>query len=245
MDRSGLICGTGDSRKCSPGRVDVWRIQLDVSAIRLQMLEATLSHEERVKANGFQTAQLRSRWTAARGALRYILSVYAGTQPSSLVFRVGRFGKPYLRRPGTDIGFNFSHTGGVAFLAVTAESRVGVDAEIVHPIADLEGISRRFFAAPEADEILCLTPEARLSAFFACWTRKEAFVKALGNGLQMDLDRFRVNVRADEPPRLISMDWHDSSTWSLADLGEPGIAATLAVDGPPPEILRFDFELES
>jgi 4'-phosphopantetheinyl transferase len=114
----------------------------------------------------------------------------------------------------------------------------------VHPLPELESICRRFFAAAETDEILCQPPEARLSAFFACWTRKEAFVKATGKGLQIRFDLFRVNVRPDDPPRLISLDWHESATWSLADLSEPGIAGALAVNGPPTEIRRFEFAVE-
>lgn len=98
-----------------------------------------------------------------------------------------------------------------------------------------------FFAALEADEIRSLAPEARLAAFFACWTRKEAFVKALGKGLYVPIDQFRVTVRPEEAPRLVSTGWCESSRWSLADVGEQGVAATIAVDGSLPVIRRFDF----
>lgn len=241
MNHSGPIRTEGSSQTCSPGQVHVWRIQLDVPPPRLEMLAASLSEEEKGQATRFRTAELRNRWTTARGALRHILSSYAKTQPSQLVFGAERFGKPCLCQPEIAIAFNLSHTGGVAFLAVTADGRVGIDAEIVRPVEDLESIAQRFFSTSEADEILSLPPESRLSAFFACWTRKEAFVKALGKGLQIELDQFRVNVRADEPPRLISFDWQDSATWSLTDLSEPDIAATLAVDGPDPQVLHFEF----
>jgi 4'-phosphopantetheinyl transferase len=126
----------------------------------------------------------------------------------------------------TNVPFNISHTGGLALLAISSRGRVGVDAEST---------------ALEADEIMSLAPEARLAAFFACWTRKEAFVKAIGKGLYVPIDQFRVTVRPDEVPRLVSMGWYESSTWSLADVGEEGVAATIAVDGPPPVIRRFDF----
>jgi 4'-phosphopantetheinyl transferase len=184
---------------------------------------------------------MRERWVAARGALRYILATYAQSKPSSLVFQTGPYGKPYLSWPVVDIPFNLSHTGSLALLAVSSEGRVGVDAEFVHSIVDLEEISRRFFAAPEADEITALAPDARLAAFFACWTRKEAFGKALGKGLLVPIDQFRVTVRAEEQPRLVSMDWPEPSRWSLADVGEPGVAATIAVDGPAPTVRHFEF----
>jgi len=99
--------------------------------------------------------------------------------------------------------------------------RVGVDAEIVHPEIEVANLSRRFFASAEADEISSLPPEAHLAAFFACWTRKEAFVKALGAGLSVPLDRFQVTVRVDQPSRLMSVDWDESGRWALVDVVSP------------------------
>lgn len=227
--------------KCATGEVHVWRIALDSPVISMKTLEATLSDEEREKANGFRLAQIRERWIAARGALRYILATYAGSKPSSLVFKTGPYGKPHLSWPVIKIPFNLSHTGSLALLGISSEGRVGVDAEFIHSIVELEELSRRLFAAPEADEIMALAPEARLAAFFACWTRKEAFVKALGEGLHVPIDQFRVTVRAEEPPRLVSVGWNESSRWSLADVGEASVAATIAVDWLAPTIRRFEF----
>jgi 4'-phosphopantetheinyl transferase len=227
--------------RCATGEVHIWRIDLISTAISLKTLEATLSDEEREKANCFRSTQLRDRWVAARGALRHIVGSYVRSKPSSLVFQTGPYGKPYLSWPVVNIPFNLSHTASLALLAISSEGRVGVDAELIYPIAELEKISRRFFAAPEADEITALAPKARLAAFFACWTRKEAFVKALGNGLHIPIDRFRVTVRAEEPPRLVSVDWHEPSRWSMADVGEPSVAATIAVDGSAAVVRRFEF----
>jgi len=227
--------------KCARGEVHLWRIELDSPPISLKSLETTLSYQERVKANRLRSPQMRKRWVVGRGAMRQILGAYARLEPHSLVLKTATYGKPYLSWPVIGIPFNFSHTRDLALLAVSSGCRVGVDAEFVQSIAELEKISRRFFAAPEADEITALAPEARLSAFFACWTRKEAFVKALGRGLYAPLDRFRVTVKAEEPPRLVSADWCEPSTWTFADVGEPGIAATIAVNEFAPVVRRFEF----
>ena len=116
---------------------------------------------------------------------------------------------------------------------------MGIDAETVRSEIEVEDLSRRFLAPAETAEILALSPDARLAAFFTCWTRKEAFVKALG-GLSA-LDRFRVSVRSDQPARLIWVDGQESNRWSLLDVSEPGVAAALVVEGPVPVLPRVNF----
>lgn len=200
-----------------------------------------LTLEERDRVARFRSAQLSQRWTVARGALRCILADYVESGPRSLVLEIGPHGKPELAGPGKHVLFNLSHTGGLALLAVAGAGRVGIDAETVHPEIDWESISRQFFAPAETDEILSLAADARLGAFFACWTRKEAFMKALGAGLLAGLDRFRVTVRPDQPARVISIDWDDPDRWSLVDLSEPGLAAAVAVERPVAAVRRFEF----
>jgi 4'-phosphopantetheinyl transferase len=189
--------------RCATGEVHVWRIELDSPPISLKTMGATLSHEEREKAKSFRSTQTRKRWVSAWGALRYILAAYVRSEPHSLLFQNGRYGKPFLSWPVTNIPFNISHTGGLALVAISSQGCVGVDVEFMQSIVEVEEISRRFFAALEADEILSLAPEARPSTGF--------------NG------------------------WCESSRWSLADVGEQGVAVTIAVDGPLPVIRRFDF----
>lgn len=225
------------------GEVHVWRIALDSPDLEVKTLAASLSLDERERASQFSRGELRDRWIVARGAMRWILSTYVRSRPSSLEFRTTRFGKPYLGSPSMSIAFNLSHTGSLAFLAVAAEGRLGIDAEFVSPVVDVEGIVRRFFAPSEKEEILQLPLEDRRAAFFACWSRKEAFVKAIGKGLHVPLDSFRVNVRPDEPPRLVSLDWHESSAWRFADIVEPAFAVTLAIDHPAPQVRCFEFQL--
>ena len=226
---------------CAPGEVHLWRIELDCAATSIAALKATLSPEELERAERFRSRELCQRWMVARGALRCILATYSQSEPSSLVLRAGPKGKPELVWPAENISFNLSHTCGLALLAIAGRGRVGVDAETVRPGIEVADLSRRFFAPAEADEILRLPPEAQLAAFFACWTRKEAFVKALGTGLAVPLDRFQVTVRADQPARLISVDSDEFDRWTLVDVSEPGIAAALAVEGRAPVLRRLKF----
>jgi len=204
-------------------------------------LRAVLSVGEKERSVHFQSAELSRRWTVARAAVRSILATYAGSEPQSLVFREGTHGKPELAGPGQGISFNLSRTRGMALLAIAATCRIGIDAETVQVEIDVEGISRRFFTRDEAEEISSLAPEAQLAAFFACWTRKEAFVKAIGGGLSLPLNGFRVTVRPEQPARLIWVDWDEPEKWSLVDLAQPGVAAALAVEGPAPIVRRFNF----
>ena len=227
--------------RCAQEVVHIWRIGLDTKIATVAELTATLSAEERQRAERFRLPELRGRWTVARGALRSILATYIQSDPQSLEFRVGACGKLELARPSGDISFNLSHTGGVALLAIANGGRVGIDAESVCAGIEVEKICRHFLAPSEADEILALSPEAQPRALFSTWTRKEAFVKALGLGLSMSLARFRVTVRPEEPPQLVSVDWDEPATWSLVDVGEPNMAATLAVEGSDPIVRRFDF----
>jgi 4'-phosphopantetheinyl transferase len=228
--------------KCAPGEVHVWRVDLDCAARTVAALRATLSPEEEQRAARFRSIELQDRWTVARGALRCILAAYARCEPGVLVFREEPHGKPVLTWPVEDILFNLSHTGGLALVAIAGSGRVGIDAETVRSEIEVEELSRRFFAPAEAAEILALSPDARLAAFFNCWARKEAFVKALGGGLSVPLDRFQVSVRSDQPARLLWVDGVESDhQWSFLDLSEPGVAAALVVEGPAPVLQRLNF----
>lgn len=228
--------------QCDLGEVHVWRIKLECEGVGFAALQVSLSPDERARAKRFYVPGLQRRWTVARGALRHILATYTQSDPRSLKFCVGRHGKPRLAGPADELFFNLTHTNDLALVAVTNTKRVGVDAEAISSGVNVEEMSRCFFAPAEADEILALPPEAQLPAFFATWTRKEAFVKALGGGLSIPLDQFRVSVRSEEPAMLISVGWDEPAQWSLVDLGQGQVAATAAVEGPTtPVVRRLDF----
>jgi 4'-phosphopantetheinyl transferase len=225
----------------APGEVHVWRIELGYPATSTSALKAALSLDEEQRAARFRSIELRERWTIARGALRCILAAYARCEPGALVFREGAHGKPALAWPVVDIPFNLSHTDDLTLVAVAGSGRVGIDAERVRPEVEVEDLSRRFFAPAEAAEILALSPEAQVAAFFTCWTRKEAFVKALGGGLSVPLNSFQVSIQSDQPARLLWAEGEASGRWNLLDLSEPGVAAALVVEGPTAVLQRMNF----
>ena len=223
------------------GEVHLWHIDLDAASKNLAALGSTLSPEECERAKRFRSPDLSRRWTVARGALRCILASYCQSPPKSLVLQAEPKGKPKLVWPATNVCFNLSHSGGLALLAITVDQRIGVDLEIVNPSIEVADLSRRFFAPAEARQILVLPAEELAVAFFRCWTRKEALLKAIGLGLSAPLDGFEVTVGAD-PARLVSADFVEPGEWSLVDVSWPGTAAALAIEGRPPAVRHFRFE---
>jgi len=185
--------------------------------------------------------KLRCRWTSAHGALRYILAKYAETEPNSLLFAFGSNGKPRLALPNHDISFSLTHTDGLTLVAIAAGARIGIDAEMLHAGIEVESLSRRFFTPAEADEILALPGTSRCEAFFRCWTRKEAILKAMGSGLSVPLNGFQVNIRSVEA-QLVSIDGNSSHQWTLVDISEQSVAAALATEGSASQLHRLKFQ---
>lgn len=227
--------------RCKSREAHLWSFSLNCRS-SVPKLANCLSQEELARSAQFSTTELCNRWIIARGAMRCILANYSGTSPRSLKFHRGPHGKPYLVAPSDDLQFNLSHSGDRALLAVTRNRRVGVDLERVDPRIDIEILSRHFFAPEEVAELFALPLEDRIASFFVCWTRKEAFVKALGVGLSRPLDRFRVTVKPGDPPAILRSSWDESAQWTLQDVAQPGIAAAIAIEGPAPQILHIPFQ---
>jgi 4'-phosphopantetheinyl transferase len=172
----------------------------------------------------------------ARGALRAILARYLATSPSELRFDYGRHGKPALdaARNAGDLRFNLAHSGGVALYGVTRGRDLGVDVEW-HRSRDEDGLAERFFSRRETAALRALPPASRPAAFYACWSRKEAYIKATGLGLTAALDRFSVALGPDEVPALLHVedDPQEAGRWALVNLDvDEGYAAALCVEGP-------------
>jgi 4'-phosphopantetheinyl transferase len=225
---------TGDADRFEAGEVHLWRFRLDAPADRLDALAETLSADERARADRFAFDVHRLRFVAARGRLREVLGRYLGAPPASLRFAYGPHGKPELRdAPG--LRFNLSHSGSAALLAVSPDRPVGVDLEEARPLADFESLADRVFSPRERRALDALPPSGRLAAFYLGWTRKEAYLKALGDGLARPLDRFSVSLSPGEPARLLDAfgDPEEPARWSLLDVTPwPGFAACLAAPGP-------------
>jgi 4'-phosphopantetheinyl transferase len=222
--------------------VHVWRLTLRQPQECLERLNRTLAPDERDRAERFYFDRHRERFVAARGLLRVILGLYLCRQPESVHFRYGTYGKPALA-VCDPLHFNLSHSGDAALLGVTRVRELGVDLEQVRPRPYLEDIARRFFAPAEVAALAALASEDRELAFFNCWTRKEAFIKAGGEGLSRPLDQFTVSLRPGEPARLLEVagDPDEASRWTLHSLAPwPGFVACLAVRGHEGALCRWD-----
>jgi 4'-phosphopantetheinyl transferase len=217
---------------------DVWHAALDPEPARLLELEATLSVDERERADRFRFERDRRRYITARGIVREILGFRLGTEPGALQFDYGEHGKPELRRKhgGGELFFNVAHSGDHGAFAIGTVPGIGIDVEVVRTVRDAGSIAARFFSRRESTAIAALPQALRLHAFFFCWTRKEAFIKALGKGLSHPLDAFAVSVAPGEPARLLYADRSVGSLreWRIHDLSDlPAFACAVAVRGDP------------
>lgn len=226
------VAGPEEAIRSEDG-IDVWCAALDLAAEELARLEQTLAAEERARAGRFVFERDRNRFVAARGLLRQILAAYVGTPPEALRFRYSTKGKPALEGEEAGLDFNLAHSGGLALYAVTWRRPVGVDVERVREDIDVEGIAGRFFSPTEA-AALRATPQAeRVQAFFRCWTRKEALLKAWGEGLPFGLDRFTVSLAPGEA-RILEAPFApaEPACWQLYPLEPaPEFVGALAVRG--------------
>lgn len=221
--------------------VHVWSLGLDPPRDRLEKLGLCLSPDEWDRAAAFRFALHRTRFVAARGQLRRILALYEGLPPDRITFVYGQHGKPGLA--GSPLRFNLAHAAGEALIAVTVGSDLGIDLERVRSDCECVPLARCFFSTVESCALFAVPPEARGAAFFAIWTRKEAFVKATGGGLSIPLRDFDVSTAAAGPVRLLRTAWDPSEAarWSLCSLdAPPGFAAALAISGPARRVRRLD-----
>jgi 4'-phosphopantetheinyl transferase len=227
--------------------VHVWRIPLDLPPPLLTDHSAALSADEKARAARFRFDIHRTRFTAGRAVLRHLLAGYLKVRPGEVSFRYSAHGKPSLAGSAADSGlrFNFSNAGGMALAAFALEREVGVDLEELKRVADFAAISKRYFSPAENEALRALPPEPREAAFFTCWTRKEAYIKAVGEGLSIPLGSFDVTLAPGDPPRLLATRGEPGgeARWSLHALDPgPGYVGALAVEGPAPEVHCFDWE---
>ncbi len=214
--------------------VHVWSVDLTVPPD--EGLVGCLSSDEQERARRFRFDEHRGQFVAARCALRGVLARWLGIDADQVRFQYGPAGKPELAPKGTarDTHFNVSHSGDVALIAVSRGRRVGVDIERHRAMPDLPELVRRHFHVTEQRAFSTLDEPVKEQAFFACWTRKEAYLKAIGSGLTGGLSRFAVSFLPEEEPRLIQSDEDPGARkhWRLLDVSPgTGFTAALAVEG--------------
>jgi 4'-phosphopantetheinyl transferase len=213
--------------------VHLWAVPTGDPPAPQATLRRFLSEDERRRADRLLFQADRDRALVARGVSRLLLASYFSIPPAAVEFAFGAQGKPVLAHSSSGIEFNVSHSGDWVLIGITHRCAIGVDVERIRPLDDLDALIRQFLAPGEASSIRALPVERRLEAFFRCWTRKEAYVKALGSGLSTPLDRFEVST--DHSAALLSVDGTARGTehWSLwsGSLDDDHLMAA-AVDQP-------------
>jgi 4'-phosphopantetheinyl transferase len=179
--------------------IHVWRAFLHVDSATLRLLEGTLLDDELARAKRFVVERDRNHFVAARGILRSLMGMYLNCAPGSVEFSYGPQGKPALAGRGDrhPLCFNLSHSHGLTLIGIGRKREIGVDVELIRPEYTGEDVAKRYFSEAEFREVSALPEESRAERFFLCWTRKEAYIKALGGGLQIPLKSFTVSLSPD------------------------------------------------
>lgn len=227
--------------------VHVWRHSPNMPPAVIAKLRQILSPDERDRADLFHFEVDRRRSIIGRGCLRLLLSRTLGSPPETLEIKYDDFGKPCLSGEHSALQFNVSHSGDLILIAIARNRAVGVDVEKIRTDLELDEIAARFFSANECRVLASLAGPARYLAFFTCWTRKEAYVKATGIGLSVPLDQFDVSFLPHEEPKLLETrnDLAEAKRWRLValDTGSDHVAA-VAAEGADWTLKRWDGDPE-
>jgi 4'-phosphopantetheinyl transferase len=232
-----------------PAEVHVVCASVDLSGQRLRDLAATLSQDELERAGRFHFHRDRDRFIARRGLLRELLGLHLQTAPRRLVFSAGPFGKPALAKPPEDrpLHFSLAHSNDLAVFAVSREAAVGVDVELVRELPDLAGLVSTVLSGREQLQWQSLPEPQRLRVFFDVWTRKEAFLKGTGQGLQKPPQEIEVPLcRCEQDQRLPVFDGGRQVTdWSLRSFSAGSFALALALRRPPTRVCCWEWSSSS
>jgi 4'-phosphopantetheinyl transferase len=226
--------------------VHIWHIALAADENAIRACRKLLPADEVERADRFYFERDRRRFTIAHGAMRQVLGRYVNNPPEELKFLYGTKGKPELSSPGDTIKFNLSHSDELALLAVAQGLTLGVDVEFVKLDFGGQEIAERFFSEHEVNTLLALPMEERAQAFFSCWTRKEAYIKAVGEGLSLPLDSFDVAFGPGVSPALLRVAAcaDEVSRWSMYDIPVPQeYKAALVVEGREHQLREWKWKL--
>lgn len=234
-------------RSVSGDAVHVWRVDLDQPSALVRQFAEVLSPDERKRAERYRFERDRRRFTIGRGTLRFLIASYLNLEPAEVSFELGPYGKPALPDEiGGGLTFNVSHSEWLAVVALGFEREIGLDIEYMHRLNDIDTIASQYFSPRECAALHMLPPDQHQAAFFAGWTRKEAYLKACGGDPSVRLDEFDVSLAPYEPPRLF-FDQHDLSSterWQMTDLDvDPEYRGALVVEGDEIELLCWEWEM--
>jgi len=216
--------------------VQLWRVDLEAIRANEPRWQEFLSGDESERASRFYFLRDRQSFVASRAVLRMILAGYLAADPGSLSFSYSKREKPSLGSAyaGSDIRFNVTHSGDIAMLAFSRQREIGVDVEQIRSDVEVESIARRFFSTSERMQLAALPSEEKVDAFFRCWTRKEAYIKATGDGLSLPLDQFDVSLGMEESNALLATrpDESEANRWLLREVPtHPGYVAAVCARG--------------
>lgn len=205
----------------SKDEVHIWRSTLDLSKEKVEILAQSLSTDERGRAQRFYFEQDRQRFIVARGLLRTILGNYLGIPAALLEFDYGHHGKPAIKN--TQIRFNLSHSKSLVLYAITSDRNLGIDLEFIRPMNEAEQIAKRCFSRRENAIFQALSPDEKPAGFFYHWTRLEAYLKAVGDGVAAGNDDF---------DQMVATQSDRANRWFLCSFAPAAnYLATVAVEG--------------
>jgi 4'-phosphopantetheinyl transferase len=213
----------------SPGVIHLWELDLDHF-----IFNDVLSEDERARAARFRFDHDRKRFTSGRTALRLLLAGYLKTNPEKIQFAYGPAGKPSVAESA--LAFNLAHSGASAVLGFALNCQVGVDVELIRPIDDMQAVAQFSFSRGEYQRWQALPADQKTRAFYRCWTRKEAYLKALGEGIAHRLHAFEVAFEQGAPPAILS---GAEGVWTLIDTSRENYAAAVACDAPNPALETY------
>jgi 4'-phosphopantetheinyl transferase len=232
--------------KLESHHVHLWRISLAEYKF-VSEYWPLLSKEEAQKANAFRFSHHRDRYILGRGAVRHILSQYCSLSPTQVTFQYTPHQKPFLANNSLQLQFNLSHSNQLGLLGVTKTYPIGVDVEIFRPLKDLDALAQQFFSKAEARIFLTLPEDQKLEMFYTIWTRKEAFVKAIGEGLTYPLDQFDLTFLPHLPAKIIRIknSVHEGQKWFLKGLSfsdhRHSYIGAYALKNTPQKLFAFQY----
>jgi 4'-phosphopantetheinyl transferase len=223
--------------------VHVWLIRLDDYVIHFESLLQRLARDELERVGRYYFQKDRERFAVGRAITKTILGRYLSVSATQVRFSYNAFGKPFLAGPAAyDLRFNLSHSNGLALLALALGREVGVDVEYKQREVATTDLAQRFFSAAEIESLLKLPNDQQSDGFFKCWTRKEAYIKAIGEGLSFSLDSFSVSLAPFESPIVLDVagNYRETARWLFWDVSpDSEYAGALAAEGQALQLRTF------
>ena len=211
---------TSGSLKLSHENIDIWLCELKKLSNNIDVYYSILSKDEQERAEKLKTEDKRQQYIITRGNLRKCLGLLTESDPAVFKFKYLKHGKPVLEDSTlyTDITFNVSHSNDVALVAISRKQNIGIDVEKINYEADHQALVTRFFSKAEQAEFNNYSESIKAKAFYACWTRKEAFIKATGDGVTYGLDTFDITVDPEVQQPKITLHKPSTQSWSALSL---------------------------